>query len=115
MYKRNRRIRWNSAWTGGGNLGTSRGNWVEQELKHLGLAFGGYSSGQQNMQTLKNTMEQVGQLVEIYQTARSILAGCGTQTVALAFGGSTTVNVANTEEYNGTAWTAGGNLGTAIK
>ena len=46
-------------------------------------------------------------------TARSALAGCGTQTAGLAFGG--TPITAATEEYGGTSWTAGGNLGTARK
>ena len=47
-------------------------------------------------------------------TARNRLAGCGTQTAGLAFGGyiGTTVQSA-TEEYNGSSWTSGGNLGTA--
>ena len=43
-------------------------------------------------------------------TARLYLAGCGTQTAALAFGGGPGTA---TEEYDGSAWTAGGNLGTA--
>ena len=43
-------------------------------------------------------------------TARYQLAGAGTQTVGLAFGG--TGPSAATEEYDGSAWTAGGNLGT---
>jgi hypothetical protein len=46
-------------------------------------------------------------------TARDELAGAGTQTAGLGFGGLTTVVVNNTEEYDGSAWTAGGNLGTA--
>jgi hypothetical protein len=46
-------------------------------------------------------------------TARSALAGCGTQTLALAFGGDDGSVTAVTEEYNGTAWTGGGNLATA--
>ena len=37
----------------------------------------------------------------------------GTQIAGLAFGGITTVVVNNTEEYDGSAWTAGGNLITA--
>ena len=50
-------------------------------------------------------------------TARSALAGAGTQTAGLAFGGSipplfsTTTNV--TEEYDGSTWSPGGNLGTS--
>jgi hypothetical protein len=43
-------------------------------------------------------------------TARRYLAGCGTQTAGLAFGGLTTPTpspvVAATEEYDGTTWTS---------
>jgi hypothetical protein len=46
-------------------------------------------------------------------TARYSLAGAGTQTAALGFGGYTTTRLATTEEYSGFAWSAGGNLGTA--
>jgi hypothetical protein len=45
---------------------------------------------------------------------RDMLAGCGTQSAGLAFGGNNgTINVATTEHYNGTSWSAGGNLATA--
>jgi hypothetical protein len=37
-------------------------------------------------------------------TARKELAGCGTQTAALAFGG-TPPRTGATEEYDGTTWT----------
>jgi len=41
-------------------------------------------------------------------------SGAGTQTSALIFGGQTPGGVsANSEEYNGTSWTEGNNLGTA--
>jgi hypothetical protein len=46
-------------------------------------------------------------------TARVVLAGAGTQTSALGFGGSTPTVVACTEAYNGSTWTAGGALITA--
>jgi hypothetical protein len=39
-------------------------------------------------------------------TARENLAGAGTQTAALAFGGYITPNTAATEEYDGTSWTS---------
>jgi hypothetical protein len=40
-------------------------------------------------------------------TARDQLAGAGTQTAALAFGGyDGTVNTGATEEYNGSTWTS---------
>jgi hypothetical protein len=41
------------------------------------------------------------------------MAGAGTQTAGLGVGGYTTAQVNNTEEYDGTSWTAGGNLNTA--
>jgi hypothetical protein len=44
-------------------------------------------------------------------TARSYLAGAGTQNAALSFGGYNVPNdLKTTEEYNGTSWTSGGNL-----
>jgi hypothetical protein len=46
-------------------------------------------------------------------TARSGLAGAGTQTEALGFGGRNPGVVANTEEYNGTSWSPSGNMTTA--
>jgi len=45
--------------------------------------------------------------------ARYILAGVGTNTAALAFGGNYVGIVACTESYNGTSWTAGGVMNTA--
>ena len=46
-------------------------------------------------------------------TARQVLAGAGTNTAALAFGGATPTIVACTESYNGTSWSAGGAMITA--
>jgi len=45
--------------------------------------------------------------------AKEGAAGAGTQTAGLAIGGYTTTQVASTEEYDGSSWTAGGNLNTA--
>jgi hypothetical protein len=45
-------------------------------------------------------------------TGRSRMAGCGTQTVGLGFGGYSP-NTGKTEEYNGTGWANGGALNTA--
>jgi hypothetical protein len=44
-------------------------------------------------------------------TARGGLAGAGTQTLAVAFGGIPAK--ANTEEYNGTSWTSVNSMNTA--
>jgi hypothetical protein len=47
-------------------------------------------------------------------TARSELAGAGTQTSALAFGGAIPSSTGATEEYDGTSWaTSPGSLNTA--
>ena len=47
-------------------------------------------------------------------TARYVLAGAGTQTLGLAFGGlNTRFNTANTEKYNGSNWTEVNNLNTS--
>ena len=44
-------------------------------------------------------------------TARQGMGGAGTQTAGLGFGGrSGTTNYVNTEEYDGAAWAAGGDL-----
>ena len=46
--------------------------------------------------------------------AKQQLTGCGTQTANLAFGGEAPGGTtANSEEYNGSAWTEGNNLGTS--
>jgi hypothetical protein len=55
-------------------------------------------------------MVLVGQVVEIYGTARRQLAGAGIQTAGLAFGGEGPPNTGATEEYDGSSWTAGGTL-----
>jgi hypothetical protein len=52
----------------------------------------------------KNMMEHLGQIANNMNTARNSLAGAGTQTAAVAFGGGPPVAGA-TEEYNGTSWT----------
>ena len=46
-------------------------------------------------------------------TARHNLAGCGTQSAGLSFGGDTGRYSNKTEEYNGTSWSSGGDLNTA--
>jgi len=43
-------------------------------------------------------------------TARYVLAGAGTQTLGLAFGGEVPPYTANTEKYNGSSWTEVNNL-----
>ena len=58
-------------------------------------------------------MVLVGLLEEILNTSRFGLSGCGTQNAGLSFGGNSGVTSNITEEYNGSAWSSGGNLNTA--
>jgi hypothetical protein len=54
----------------------------------------------------KNMMEQIGQHLLSLNTARNSLAGAGTQTAALAFGGYDPGAITGaTEEYDGNSWT----------
>jgi hypothetical protein len=46
-------------------------------------------------------------------TARFGLAGCGTQTSALAFGGDLPPTTGATEQYDGTSWTSTTSMSTA--
>lgn len=46
-------------------------------------------------------------------TARFDLAGAGSQTAGLSFGGYTSTYTGATEEYNGSSWSSGGALNTA--
>jgi hypothetical protein len=49
-------------------------------------------------------MEILGQILN-FKYSKILLAGAGTQTAALAFGGYTTAVTGATEEYDGTTWT----------
>ena len=79
------------------------------------------NSGNEGQVWYNSTSGQLKSLVQIkswsaggnLSTARQQLAGAGTQTAGLGFGGNTGSVTAATEEYNGTSWAAGGNLGTA--
>jgi hypothetical protein len=50
-------------------------------------------------------MVQLGHHPGSLNTARN-LAGCGTQTAGLAFGGYTGTTTGATEEYDGSTWTS---------
>lgn len=73
------------------NVGIPVRNWLHNWVKTVGS----WSSG--------------GNLI----TARSYLAGAGTQNAGLCMGGYTGSYSRATEEYNGTSWSSGGNLITA--
>ena len=112
-----------SVWTVGGNLNISRRKFAAAGTQTAGLGFAGLSDDEfdpNDSTFLSNTTEEYdgstwtagGNL----STKREYIAGAGTQTAGLGFGGqidSFTYVVTNaTEEYDGTSWTAGGNLGS---
>lgn len=70
-------------------------NSVTGKLKNYGVVAAAWASG--------------GAL----NTGRHNLAGTGTQTEALAFGGTQPPFTAATEEYNGSSWTTSGSMNTA--
>ena len=72
--------------------------WYDSGKFHLGTS-----------QTIAGVWSSGGNL----GTARTILAGAGTQTAGLCMGGNDGSYSNVTEEYNGTAWSSGGNLATA--
>jgi hypothetical protein len=83
-------------------------------IQTAGLAFGGFTTVAVIQMQLKSMMEAAwtaGGNLSI--ATRRELAGAGTLTAGLAFGGFTTAITNATEEYDGSSWTAGGNLGTA--
>jgi hypothetical protein len=118
-----------STWTTGGALGTGRDKLAGAGTSNTAaLAFGGYWCKVTTTPTTCTLTSVIVACTESYNgstwtaggamgTARCSLAGAGTNTAALAFGGqSTTVStsvVACTESYNGSTWTTGGVMGTA--
>jgi hypothetical protein len=67
--------------------------------------------------TLKAAVQEAGSpawtTVGVLNTGRRTLAGAGTNTAALAFGGNPNPITGATESYNGTSWTTGGSMGQA--
>jgi hypothetical protein len=79
------------------NIGQTWYNSTSKDLKYTSLSTAGSWATGNNM-----------------NTARSALAGVGTQTAAVGFGGEIPGgNSAATENYDGTSWSPSGNLATA--
>jgi len=103
-------------WASGGNLNTAKGSTgaATDGANTTGLVFGGLSATATLAETESyngSSWTEVGDL----NTARFVLAGAGTVTSALAFGGYdfNPNYTAKTESWNGTAWTEVGDLNTA--
>jgi len=104
-----------AAWAAGNNLNTARNNLTGCGTQTAGLGFGGETEpgSVSRAETEEYNGSSWSEQSDL-NTARFNLAGCGTQTAGLAFGGSSpSAKVNNSEEYNGSSWTASpGNLNT---
>jgi hypothetical protein len=105
---------WNgTSWTEVGDLNTARFGLAAaiQAPSTNGIVFGGYITNDSALAETWNgsSWTEVNDL----NTSRYYLAGAGTQTDALAFGGSQNPpRVANTEYWDGTNWTEVADLAT---
>jgi hypothetical protein len=111
-----------SAWSNTTNMGTARRHSLAGAgTLQAGLGFGGYTttsvaSTEEFTSSINVTTPAAWASGGNLGTARYLLAGAGTQTAGLAFGGingTGTTLYSATEEYDGSAWTGGGNMGTA--
>ena len=118
-----------STWTtSSASLATARGGTSGAGTQSAGLAIGGFSP---DFGTAISNTEEYNQSINVItagawasggnlNTGRASLGGAGSQTAALAFGGTvfTPATPSNpfkneSEEYNGTSWTEGNNLNQA--
>jgi len=109
---------WNgTSWTEVNDLNTARGeNFMGGGTQTSGIiAFGQINPGSPSTKTAKTELWNGTSWTEVNNgnTARSNLAGCGTQTVALAFAGLLPPSIAATEKWDGTSWTTTSNMATA--
>ena len=95
-------------WASGGNMGTSRYNLAGAGTQTAGLGFGGYVQGSGQSTATEQYDGSAWTAGGNLSTQRYGMGGAGTQTAGLAFGGIGG-NLA-TEEYDGSVWTVGGNL-----
>ena len=75
------------------------------------ISFCGYSASPAGITGATETWDGSTWTLESSCTASDVAAGAGTQTAALVFGGWASPNaLTRSEEYDGTSWTAGGNI-----
>jgi hypothetical protein len=85
-----------AGWSAGGNLGYSKTRFSRCRNSNCSFSFWWLCYIQLLLQVQqKNMMDQLGQHPRIFNTARYLLAGTGTQTAALAFGGFDTGSFSN--------------------
>ena len=107
-----------AAFASGGNLNTGRGyaGAATQGSQNSALHFGGWAPPGGARTAVEEYNGSSWSEVTDLGTAQYYVAGAGTQTAALGFGGYTTPPAAisaKTVEYDGSSWTNGGNLNNA--
>ena len=101
-----------ATWSSGGNLPAAlRENAGAGATYNAALSFGGNTGSAAVAETDSYNGTSWTEVAEM-NTARRLLAGAGTQTAALAYGGWPP-NKAETEEWNGSSWTEVADLNTA--
>ena len=98
------------AWAAGGDLNTSRYNLTGCGLQTAALTFGGTGGTQLTESYDGSSWTEVNAMSDARTQTTS---GQGTQTAALVAGENASPYLA-TEEWNGTSWTAGGDIADAV-
>ena len=105
-----------AAWASGGNMNTSRHALAASGASNTAaLAFTGTTNGDPPGITVNVESYDGSSWTEVnnVNTGRKLLSGLGTQTAALATGGTTGSLTAVVESWDGTNWTEVGDLNTA--
>jgi hypothetical protein len=110
-----------SAWSVGGNLGTARTGLAGSGNSSEAICFGGFGYDFIYYATTEEYNGTGWSTGGDLATARKYLSGGGNSANAIAIGGfyyeeepeEVLISYDATEEYNGTAWSSGGNLATA--
>ena len=103
-----------SGWTSGGAMNTARGNLLSSwGVQTAGIVATGSNTGGTNLSNVEEYNGTSWSNKNTISTARRQAASIGQVTTAGAVaGGYSTTNTNATEEFDGTNWTAGGNLNT---
>jgi|5B_taG_2_1085324.scaffolds.fasta_scaffold11209_3 hypothetical protein len=110
-----------SSWTAGGNLTEEREGPFSFGTETAGVAAGGESllpPGVSQVATVDEYNGSSWTAVNSMSNARYLGAACGTETAGVVFGGETSGGggyITATEKYDGTNWTAGGNVPSSQK
>lgn len=96
------------AWTASGGLNTADERHAAAGFQKSALKFGG-NVGHIQSEKFNGSIWSIAAAME----QRTALAGCGIQNSALSFGGFKATYSAVTQKFDGTAWSASGNLNTA--